>query len=548
MFMKKILGLVLPIIILAFSIAFMTCIFEPITMYGNNVNDFWFDLSILLKPSLLSFIVVFLVIIVLFLLLFGITSKIKIKSFSFEKIYYLLFIVTNAFFISSYIEGNFLAGFLPSLDGSSIIWNDYKSAIIISNIIWFVILAAMLILFFKKDAKKIISILKYVNLSICVMLIVSLVSTFATTDVLQNKDYKLFITTNNINKYSSSKNFIIFLVDAVDSKDFVLANSKNKNYNKTFKNFTYFPDTLSAYRFTRDSIPLILSGIANYNEKAFPEYYVHALDNSYLFKELEKRDYEMNIFETDFIYNSKNAEKVKNVVFDDTYDTFKFIKQEAKYVLFKYLPFEFKRFSKIETMNFNSARLNIDNLYEWNNTIFYNTYSNEEPEIVKENQFKFIHIEGGHVPFDIDENVNVIDNGTYYDKLRGTTTIIDKYINYLKNNNIYDNSVIILMADHGYGFRNSNRLNPIFYVKGFDEKHKYEVLDKPVSYFNLDGMYSDLLNNKKSNELFKDASGNEERKFLYYDYLKEDHMAEYVQKDKAWNDKTMEPTGKEYNR
>ena len=76
-------------------------------------------------------------------------------------------------------------------------------------------------------------------------------------------------------------------------------------------------------------------------------------------------------------------------------------------------------------MNFNSARLNIDNLYEWNNTTFYNTYSNEEPEIVKENQFKFIHIEGGHVPFDIDENVNVIDNGTYYDKLRGTTTIID---------------------------------------------------------------------------------------------------------------------------
>ena len=33
-----------------------------------------------------------------------------------------------------------------------------------------------------------------------------------------------------------------------------------------------------------------------------------------------------------------------------------------------------------------------------------------------------------------------------------------------------------------------------------------------------------------------------------YDYLEEDYMTEYVQKDKAWNDKTMVPTGKEYNR
>ena len=36
--------------IVSFVLAFMLYFYEPITMYLNNVNDFWFNLNIILFP------------------------------------------------------------------------------------------------------------------------------------------------------------------------------------------------------------------------------------------------------------------------------------------------------------------------------------------------------------------------------------------------------------------------------------------------------------------------------------------------------------------
>ena len=38
--------------VLAFAVSFMLFIYEPILMYTNNINDFWFDLITMLKPVL----------------------------------------------------------------------------------------------------------------------------------------------------------------------------------------------------------------------------------------------------------------------------------------------------------------------------------------------------------------------------------------------------------------------------------------------------------------------------------------------------------------
>ena len=49
-------------------------------------------------------------------------------------------------------------------------------------------------------------------------------------------------------------------------------------------------------------------------------------------------------------------------------------------------------------------------------------------ELQENNYFQFVHIEGGHLPYDLNENVDTIENGTYDDKLLATITIIDKYL------------------------------------------------------------------------------------------------------------------------
>ena len=63
----------------------------------------------------------------------------------------------------------------------------------------------------------------------------------------------------------------------------------------------------------------------------------------------------------------------------------------------------------------------------------------------------------------------------------------NEYIKRLKENGAYDNSVIIVMADHGNTDLNDAddmlvRANPMFLVKGINEHHAFEKSDKPLSY------------------------------------------------------------------
>ena len=94
----------------------------------------------------------------------------------------------------------------------------------------------------------------------------------------------------------------------------------------------------------------------------------------------------------------------------------------------------------------------------------------------------------------------------------------------------------------------TGRTNPILFVKGVDEHHDMIRSSKAVSYLDLDSAYVDLLDGKKSYELFDGLEYPKGRRVLWYKYTKENHMVEYMQMGKAWDEKTLKATGKEFNR
>ena len=106
------------------------------------------------------------------------------------------------------------------------------------------------------------------------------------------------------------------------------------------------------------------------------------------------------------------------------------------------------------------------------------------------------------------------------------------------------------MSDHGYNIdgRIEGRQNPILYIKGMNEHHKMNTSDKPISQEDLINIYDDLLDGKKSTELFKDIPNKRTRRYLLYAYTKENHMVEYEQTGKAWDLETLKKTGREFNR
>lgn len=222
-----------------------------------------------------------------------------------------------------------------------------------------------------------------------------------------------------------------------------------------------------------------------------------------------------------------------------------------RYVWFKYLPYRFKKVSDIENLDFGQTV----EKFRWGNDALHSEFNNVPAlSLTSGEQFRFIHAEGAHVPLDMDENFNRIGNCTYIQKTTATAKLIAEFIERLKKNRVYDNSAIIIMADHGYQPLNGapdnyilSRFNPILLIKGVNEKHDFAISDKPVSYFDLPQAYTDLLDGKQSAELFPEAEYPRTRTVIWYEIYKEEHMVEYATDGKATEWDKFRETGNVYD-
>ena len=538
---KKVLCFV-PSIILSAIISFMFFIHEPITLYANNINDFWFDFYIFIGPAFLAFLICFAAI-TLFLLLFFIISHFSHKP----ALYYFAFLATFAAFLITYIHGNFMNQALPSLNGETIEWQNFTTEKIISVVICIIVIAVLAFTVYKFKFKNVTRYATYVSLVIFGMLAVSLVSTLATTDALKPKAVLTYATTDNINTYSDNQNFLILLLDAVDSARFVKATKNNPLYKETFKDFTYYPDTVGAYNLTRDSIPFIFSGKWDYNETDFVTYSTDAFNSSPFFAELESNQYMMNFYENEYDWHDRKAFAFSNITsHDKNLNKTAFVKNIIRYDLFKYAPWFLKSHVGYERIDFLATQATDERPnFDWGDLVNYQNITENSPETTDQKLFQFLHLEGAHVPYNLDSDLKSTKDGTYEEKCIATLKIINAYIERLRDNNLYDNSVIIVMADHGVNYVANP--NPILYIKGIKENHSLQTSDKAVWYPDLLKAFSELLAGKSSSELFSEITEHRDRYIIQIPYQHEEHMIEWVQTGNAWDPTTLKQTGKEYD-
>lgn len=544
--MKNNIKKLVPAYILSFVISFMLYIYEPMLMYSSNINDFWFDFQSMMSVIPIYFILLFVGLSIIYTVIYAINQC----FFKNVPIYKVILILSFIGFAFVYIQGNYLAGEIPTLDGTTIDWSKYQVQDIISLSILAILIIVQVVSIIKLKFDKVIKANNYVTMAIFAMLLTSLVSVSFAPGIYKEK-IVANATTRNINNVSTDKNFFIFLVDAVDSTEFASVVEENSKYHSTFEDFTYYPDTVSAYLYTRDSIPFLFSGKWNENKTDFIEYYNDAFNTSELINTLKKEDYQMNFYEYQIQCSSRKVEDFDNIdIYNKDINKISFFKQLTKYVMFKYLPYSLKPYSKIETMNFDNSKIVEETeIFNWSNDIAYNLIKNKNLEKIDNKYFQFLHIEGGHTPFNYDENVNKIpeEEGTYRQKLTATLNIVDSFINRLKENNVYDNSVIIVMADHGY-WASTGRQNPILYIKGINEHHEMKTSDIPVSFEDLMPAYFQLLNGENTDKLFQNIDYNRVRRFIENAFEDEDNMIEYEQRGKAWDSSATVKTGREFKR
>lgn len=533
---KSVLKDLAPCLIITFVFCYMLFLYEPLMMYATNKDSFWFDLGIMILPTLAIFALFFVGAAAVFTGLYFLSRRLSRAP------YKIALTVFFAMFLVLYIQGNALAGHLPALDGSAIDWSAYASDDIVTLVVMLVIGGGLIFAAFKLELERLLKYASYVSLAVFAMLTVSLVTTAAQNDLFAKKN-NFISTPAGFNGASSDKNLFIFMVDSQSATEFSEVIS-GEEFDGAFDDFTYYPDTLSTYAYTRDSVPFVLSGKLNKNERDFAKYSEDALNNSVLFDELSKRGADIYLYDHELAWYGEKKFDIKNDSGSarSTLAFGEYFRNEMRYVWFKYLPYGLKNHSDIERMDFGQTV----EKFRWGNDTLHNEF-NDVPELSLSSgeQFRFIHAEGAHVPLDMDENFNRIGNGTYIQKTTATAKLIKEFIERLKANGVYDNSAVIIMADHGYQPLNGapenyilSRFNPILLIKGIGEKHDFAVSDKPISYLDLPGAYTELLDGKHSTELFADIAYPRVRTVIWYEIYKEEHMAEYQTNGKAteWDD------------
>lgn len=545
----------LPGVLMAAAISFLLFLYAPVDLYCSNIDEFWFDFDVLLRMAVMMFGISLVTLTLLYLL----------AAWIHPYLYRIGLAVGLAVLLITYVQGNFLVGNLPVLDGTSISWEDYSALQTESVILCIVVLTIVVLLFLLLKKQLFGKACMYISACLSLMLLVTAITEVFGSNALEPK-LKLQISTKNEFVMSGEQNFVIFMLDAADSREFSYLLEQNPEYRDIFADFTYYENTVGAYSCTRYAVPYILSGKWYECDTSFEEYMEDLYNTSPLIEELENRNYRIGLYEPDLHAQNNDVLRFDNI-FEAEFKVKSYLgmaRQELKLVGYRYAPYWLKKYCVLKQAAFDEQLEAGEGSGEitasMENRVFLDHLNAGGITVDDtENSFKFIHLEGAHSPYVYDAEVNIIDEsqGTYAQNMEASLTLAERYLSALKKSGTYDNTAIIVMSDHGFNRDIDNadmgdnpfmRQCGLLLIKGVGETHDtMQISEAPVSYEDLQEAYRRLLDGAWSDAVFDCREGEQrDRRYLWYAVTDEDYLVEYQQTGYASDLSTMIPTGREF--
>ncbi|MBO7217624.1 MAG: hypothetical protein J6V50_02885 [Clostridia bacterium] len=534
-------------LLLSAVISFMLSVYAPIELFLASQDDFWFSMKTLTFASVLMFLLVFIFLALVFFLLrlFG-----KLP-------YNIGLSVSAAGLFVLYVQGNFLVSGIPSLDGTNIDWNAHPEERIKSIVLCVLALSVFVFLLIKLKRKTFKKIIFFSSMAMGFILAVTLATLCLTTPIYE-KENDLIATGYNDLTFSKEQNFIMLIVDATESARFREAVANNEEFGDTFDDFVCYDDTAATYPFTLNALPSLLSGVWNENTTSHRDYITRAINGSPLINHLRESNFKIGLYNTGEIVLPKSFDGVFENQINAEPQFSSAISAAVtiiKMAAIRYAPWDLKWYGyNLVTHLADSKALEGATPVKKGNSDFYKALKKENSITVNDGKSaRIIHIEGSHVPFQYDKNVNYFKDATYMDNVECTVTICDEFLKQLKAGGVYDNSVIVICGDHGFDDTNDlgvqARANPILLVKGIgDKKDAMTVNSTPVSYEHLAEALTKLIKGETTaNTAFDGYAYPNGRRFLKYYFTKEEHMEEYIISGRADEYDKIKPSGKVYD-
>ena len=339
----------MPGIFISLAISFLLFLYAPVDLYCANVSEFWFDFSTLLITALGMFAACFAVLMVLYL----------IAMLIHPYVYRIALAGGLTLFICTYIQGNFMIDKLPPLDGTSIWWEKYDILRKDTLILWGIVLAVVVLaaIFLRKERFE--NVAMFISGCMTLMLLVTACSTALTNGALIPKVH-LYISEENEFNMSSDENFVIFVLDTADSREFTSLLEDHPEYRDIFADFTYYENMMGNYSCTMNAVAYILSGEWFENQEPLADYLNDVYLNSPLWEELWSRGYQIDLYEDDIRAQDDSVADNFGNVYHTTVRPNSYLelaKEELKLVGFRYAPYDLKRYCETREIYFDALQV-----------------------------------------------------------------------------------------------------------------------------------------------------------------------------------------------
>ena len=453
------------LLFISFISAFMFCVYMPVVSYLGNVNEFAFDGVSLFLSVIPLFFIIFSGIFVLLLLTRRILPSEKSVfwgrniSVSPLEVFFLLSVIIL------WVEGAFLSMDLPSITGEPDLFKS-KQRFIFDSAVWLLFFVVFLSLW-RRFARFIF----HGFIALCLLLGAGL------GDAAISREDKIPVAVGhktvleNIS-FHPRENVITILADGFpsDVAEYILSNDPELSLE--FDGFLFFRNNLATGGQTTWAIPAMLQGSVyeGGDYRTFAERVFSAPDS--LIRNFNSFGYN--------IFISSNVARFCVVMDDHGYLTgaiaVDFSLPLYLQISFRFLPYAFKW--KLESILTNMITGSTDNHnYAGSDSTVYKEYL--IPALSRKSvrpTVHFHHLRGVHIPFKTDGRGNplpkadsITETGLFAQSEWVLKCFAD-FLRALKRQGLYDDAVIVLIADHGDPLgRRKGKLKtyeiPLFMVK-----------------------------------------------------------------------------------
>lgn len=515
-----------------FFAVFTICFFSPLEIFLGNVIEFKFSptsaTAILAVASLSISIVLSLII-----------SLLPPK----------LLRPTNLFIFSGglcvYLQAILLNGSMGSLTGED---DVYSRGLIIGNLaIWLIVFVIVftvwLILQRLKKSKYVFSGMRFAAIALIIMQLVGFFSLYVNIDSGVNELKDQYFTDEGKFEFSQNENVVYFIIDTCDGDLIAQAQSKYSDMFDGFNGFTYFPDMTTTHSRTFPSLTYMLTGEMCYFDKPYPQYVNEAFEKSEFLEDIDALGTDIRLYtETQYIGKSDIGLIDNHVSYDsgsiNSMNVKNFLKQSIKVSAYRGAPYLAKGRFKYTSASVNAASMKEikGKTALFDDPLFFQQITFNEFKVNNkyEKAFRFYHLFGTHPGAALNERGEAQAGISLVDSTRGCLLLVERYIENMKEQGVFDKSTIIITADHGYSASSEDLSLPcatpcLLLVKpaGADSSVPMKTSMAPVCHEDLFATVIEGLggNSEKYGRTVFEIAENKQRERKYY------HTALYSDED-----------------